>query len=186
MGIETYSTDPDANTSVSGIDISEGCDAKWFNNALRQFMADMARFYQTYVAIVFPLSIAKGGTGALDAPSALAALGGLGLAYRHLPQTTKAAGFTLDLTLDGGHVYFTGAAATAAIPLNATVAFALGTVIVIVNDGSGALAIARTGGVALKWAQTGANADRSLAVGAMATLVKVATDLWFISGAGLS
>lgn len=185
-GIETYSTDPNANTSVNGIDIGEGCDAKNLNNAMRQFMADMARFYQTYVNITLPLAIANGGTGAANAPAALAALGALSVVYQHLPQSVKTGAFAYDLTHDGGHVYYTGAAAAATLPANSSVAFPIGTVIVTVNDGSGAVTLTRAGGVSMKWANTGANADRALAIGGMATLIKVGTDAWFVTGAGLS
>lgn len=113
-------------------------------------------------------------------------VGSKSVGYLELPQDGKAAGFTLALAEAGGHVYYTGAAANATVPTNASVAFPVGSAVTLVNNGSGALAVVRAGGVTMKWAGTGANADRSLAIGGLATLLKVATDTWFISGPGLS
>jgi hypothetical protein len=186
MGVETYSTDPAENTSISGIDIAENCDAANLNDALRQIMADLKTFYNTYVGISLPLAIASGGTGATDATDALSNLGALGVAFKHLPQSAQTGAFAFSLAQDGGHIYYSGGAAAATIPANSSVAFQVGTIIVVVNDGSGALTLTRGGGVSLKWANTGANADRALAVGGVASLIKVGTDAWFVSGAGLT
>ena len=41
MAISNYSNDPDLNTAISGIDISEGCAPSGINNAIRQMMADI-------------------------------------------------------------------------------------------------------------------------------------------------
>jgi hypothetical protein len=59
-------------------------------------------------------------------------------------------------------------------------------IVLLVNDGSGALTITRGAGVALVWAASGADANRQLAVGGMASIIQVATNRWFISGTGLS
>lgn len=183
--VANYNTNPALNTSINGIDIDEGCDADGFNNALRQVLADIAVWTATY-AVSYPISIANGGTGQGDAVNALAALGGLSVAYKELAQSAKSSGYTFDLTQSAGHVYYTGGAATATLPANATVAFPVGSVITIINNGSGALAISRAGGVTMKWSVGGVDANRSLAVGGVCSLIKVATDVWFISGAGLS
>ena len=108
------------------------------------------------------------------------------LDYKELAQTTKSALFTFALTQSAGHTYYTGGAAAATIPANATVAFPIGTTIVVVNNGSGILTLTRAAGVAMKWAITGADADRLLASGGMCTLLKVGTDIWFITGANLT
>lgn len=42
MGISAYSTTPASNTSVSGINLAEGCNASGINDAIRQIMADIA------------------------------------------------------------------------------------------------------------------------------------------------
>ena len=41
MAIKDYNTDPDLNTTISGINIAEGCPPSGINNAIRQLMADV-------------------------------------------------------------------------------------------------------------------------------------------------
>ena len=185
MPVSDYNSNPALNTTIGSTDISEGSAASGYNDALRQIMADI-RTWTDGQGVTYPIAINKGGTGAITAPLALAALGGLSSAYQRLPQAAKSASFNLSLDMDGGHVRYTGAAGTATINPNATTAFPRDAVVLLVNDGSGALAIARGAGVSLIWASSGADANRSLAAGGMATLLQVATDRWFISGAGLS
>jgi hypothetical protein len=183
--VANYDINPSLNVTINGIDIAELSAAAGYNDALRQIMADIKAWTNSY-AVTYPISIANGGSGQANAAAALAAFGGLGAAYQRLPQVAKSAAFAFDLTMDGGHVRYTGAAAAATISPNATTAFPRDAVIVIVNDGSGALTITRGAAVALIWAATGADANRALAAGGMATILQVATDRWFISGAGLS
>ncbi len=183
--ISNYNTNPALNTDINGIDISEGSEAAGYNDALRQIIADIATWTAAY-AVSYPIAINKGGTGATTAAAALTALGGLGAAYQRLPQVAKSAAFHFSTDMDGGHVRYTGAAAAATIDPNATTAFPRDAIVLIVNDGSGALTITRGASVALIWASSGADADRTLAVGGMAAILQVSTDRWFISGAGLS
>lgn len=185
MSVADYSTNPALNTQIAGIDIGEGSAAAGYNNALRQIMADIRAWTDAY-AVTYPIEIDKGGTGEITAPAALAALGGLPVAYRELPQDPKSAAFSFALSQTAGHIYYTGGAAAATIEPNGTVAFPLGTVLTVINNGSGVLTLTRGAGVAMKWAATGADANRALAVGGMATLIKVGTDLWWITGAQLS
>lgn len=44
MAVSDYSTNPNSNTSIGGINIAENCPAPNINNALRQLMADVAAF----------------------------------------------------------------------------------------------------------------------------------------------
>ncbi len=110
--------------------------------------------------------------------------GGNEIGYRDLPASAQNAVFAFTSAMRGCHVYYTGAAAAATINTNATTSIPIGGAITIVNDGSGVLTLTRAGGVALIW--NGADANRALAVGGMATMVKVGTDRWFVSGIGLS
>jgi hypothetical protein len=41
MAVADYNTDPDLNTTISGINIAEGCPPSGINNAIRQMMADI-------------------------------------------------------------------------------------------------------------------------------------------------
>ena len=45
-GIKDYSTTPSSNTTVNGIDVSEGCPPSSINNAIRQMMADTRGLYE--------------------------------------------------------------------------------------------------------------------------------------------
>jgi hypothetical protein len=74
MSVSAYNTNPALNTSISGIDIAENAAAAGFNNALRQIMADIRAWTDTY-AVTYPIAINKGGTGAITAAAALTALG---------------------------------------------------------------------------------------------------------------
>jgi len=42
MSVDDYSETPNDNTSISGINIAEGCPPGNVNNAIRQMMADVA------------------------------------------------------------------------------------------------------------------------------------------------
>jgi hypothetical protein len=181
-GVANYNVNPALNVSINGIDIAELCSAAGYNDALRQIMADIAT-WTSASGVTYPISIGQGGTGQITAPLALAALGGLGVAYKGLPPVTKAASFDFDTTMEGGKVVYTGAAATGTIQPATLTADGI---IVIVNDGSAALAIARGAGVALIWSATGADANRSLAVGGVATIMYRSLNRFFISGSGLS
>jgi hypothetical protein len=50
MAVSDYSTTPASNTSISGINIAEGCSPANINNAIRQLMADVKGFYNTPIA----------------------------------------------------------------------------------------------------------------------------------------
>jgi hypothetical protein len=101
-------------------------------------------------------------------------------------QNTQTSNYTLALTDIGGHIYATNAGAqTITIPTNATIAFPLGAAISIINSGTTVITISATG-VTLKQAGTTNTGNRTLALNGLATLIKVATDTWFISGAGLT
>ena len=41
MAVSDYKTNPDLNTTISGINIAEGCPPSGINNAIRQLMADV-------------------------------------------------------------------------------------------------------------------------------------------------
>lgn len=180
-----YSATPSLNVTINGINIGEGMARADMNNALRQMMADIKVWTDAY-AVTLPIGIAQGGHGQITAPLGLAALGGLGVAYQRLPQVAKSAAFSFTTDMDGGHVRYTGAGAAATIDPNATTNFPRDAVVLLVNDGSGVVTVTRGAGVALIWAASGADANRSLAVGGMAMILQVATNRWFISGAGIT
>ena len=113
---------------------------------------------------------------------------GYAIGYRQMPQNSQGAGasYTLVLADDGKHIYLTGGTTNAlTVPSNASVAFVIGTVITVVNNNSGICTI--TGPTnSLQLANGALATTRSLATKGMATMVKVATDLWYVSGAGVT
>lgn len=108
-----------------------------------------------------------------------------GLGYLGMPQDAQSSGYTLALSDAGKHVYYTGGAATLTVPTNGSVALPVGTVITVINNGTGSLTIGTTS-LTVYFAGTALTGNRTLATKGMATLIKVATDTWFISGVGLS
>ena len=46
MAVSDYRTNPDENTTISGINIAEGCAPSGINNAIRQLMADVKTMSQ--------------------------------------------------------------------------------------------------------------------------------------------
>jgi hypothetical protein len=119
-------------------------------------------------------------TNSGSSTSAVNALGYLGL-----PQDAQSSGYTLVLADAGKHIYYTGSAATLTVPTNASVAFPTGSAITIINNGSGSLTIGTTS-LTVYWAGTASTGNRTLATKGIATLIKVASDTWFISGVGLT
>jgi hypothetical protein len=101
------------------------------------------------------------------------------IGYRDLPQLTS---FGTLATTDGGkHYYGSG---TITVPTNAAVSLAVGTAVLIIATNSTTISV--SGGVTLRWGGTSGTGARTLAQYGVATLVKVATDTWYISGTGLS
>jgi hypothetical protein len=88
---------------------------------------------------------------------------------------------TLAATDGGKHYYGSG---TITIPASGTINFAIGTAILIIASNS--TTIANATGVTLIQAGSGAQGTRTLAQYGEASLVKVATDTWYISGVGIS
>jgi len=106
--------------------------------------------------------------------------------FRTAPQTSGgASSYTLVLTDSGKHIIFTGGStATLTVPTNASVAFPIGTTILVVNDNSGNLTISGAG-VTFQLAN-GATGNRTVATKGLATCLKTATDTWYVSGAGVT
>jgi len=106
-----------------------------------------------------------------------------------IPQRSVSTDTTFALTDGGGHVYHPSADTTArtwTIPANASVAFPIGAAILIINDSSaGDLTIAITSDTLVQ-AGTGSTGSRTLAANGEATLLKIGTTRWRISGTGLT
>lgn len=107
--------------------------------------------------------------------------------YRGVPQNIQNSAYTLLISDAGQMVINTGASAhPVTVPPNGTLAFPIGTAIVLVNDGTGAVTITQGSGVVIVWVPAGTTGNRVLSQYGMATLVKVGTDRWYLSGSGLT
>lgn len=105
--------------------------------------------------------------------------------YIGAPQSTST---SLALTDQGKHVYFTGGStATLSVATNASVAFPIGTTILVVNNNSANLTIQNaTSGVSFQLANGASATSRTVATKGMATLLYVGSDTWYVSGAGVT
>jgi hypothetical protein len=151
------------------------------------------------------LPIANGGTGATTAGAALTALGAAAsgantditaldqdvtitatgtiaantIGYRGLPQNSQSASYTLALADQGKHISITTGGVV--IPANGSVAFPIGSTIVIYNNSGSNQTISITSDT-LRLAGAASTGSRTLAQYGLATCVKVATTTWVASG----
>jgi hypothetical protein len=108
------------------------------------------------------------------------------IGYLAIPQNAQSSNYTLVLIDGGKHIYSTNSGAQSiTIPTNASVAFPIGTALTIVNNGTTAITIVTTS-LTVFQAGTTNTGNRTLATKGIATCLKVATDTWFISGAGIT
>jgi hypothetical protein len=107
--------------------------------------------------------------------------------YRDIPQVSFTANTTIATTDAGRHYYSTLSTGNVlTIANNASQGFQVGAAISIINQGSGNITVAQGSGVTLYLAGNATSGNRSVATFGMATLIKVATDTWFINGTGVS
>jgi hypothetical protein len=108
--------------------------------------------------------------------------------YLEVPQNAQVGSYSFALTDSGKHVFHSSATTghTYTIPANSSVAFPIGTAITIVNDvTSAALSITTTDN--LFWAGTSdTTKTRTLGASGLATLLKIGSTSWVISGSGIS
>jgi hypothetical protein len=105
--------------------------------------------------------------------------------YKGTPQTIKNTSYTLALVDAGTQIYKAsgGAGETITIPANASIAFPIGTIIEIVNDGGGDLSIAITTDT-LEVFGSGDTGTQTLPDNNKAIIEKVAAALWKYSATG--
>ena len=114
-------------------------------------------------------------------------LNGNELGYKDVPQVTLTSGSrTLALTDRNKHIYATSTATGITVPPNSSVAFPIGTIIQYINGTSGNTTVTQGAGVTLTWTPSGSTGNRTVITKGMCTVEKVETDVWYISGPGLS
>jgi hypothetical protein len=107
--------------------------------------------------------------------------------YRDIPQVSFTANTTIATTDAGRHYYSTLSTGNVlTIANNASQGFQVGAAISIINQGTGNITVAQGSGVTLYLAGNATSGNRTVATFGMATLIKVATDTWFINGTGVS
>jgi hypothetical protein len=110
-----------------------------------------------------------------------------GVGYINIPQNSQSAAYTLVAADAGKHIFHPSTDANArtfTIPANASVAYPIGTAISFVNMTSQVVSIAINTDT-MYLASTGTTGTRSLAQYGTATALKIDSDKWIISGAGL-
>jgi len=112
---------------------------------------------------------------------------GTAVGYRDIPQVSFAGNTTIATTDAGRHYYSTLSTGNVlTIANNASQGFQVGAAISIINQGTGNITVAQGSGVTLYLAGNATSGNRTVATFGMATLIKVATNTWFINGTGVS
>jgi len=101
------------------------------------------------------------------------------IGYRGLPQNSQTASYTLALSDAGKHISITTGGVV--IPANGSVAFPIGTTIVVFNNSGSNQTISITTDT-LRQAGTANTGSRTLAQYGLVTLVKVASTVWAATG----
>ena len=122
-------------------------------------------------------------TGTASAKDELANTYNIG--WRDCPQNSQGANYQLVLADRGKQVLMNGTSLTLTIPANGTVAFPIGTTIMVVNTNVTSLSIAITTDT-MTLANSTTTGTRTLARNGMATLTKIGSTSWLVSGSGLT
>jgi hypothetical protein len=126
-------------------------------------------------------------TGNISGGNINANTNGFAIGYKEIPPVVLSGNDTIALEDSGKHFRSTTAGnITLSIPTNATVAFPTGTAISIVEQAAGNILVNAISGVTLYHAGNSTAGNRVLSTYGVATLMKVDTDTWFISGTGVS
>ncbi len=143
------------------------------------------------VTITANLSVLGTTTGNVQIASSSSLANSIG--YLGMPQSNlnpMSVSYTLALSDIGEHLYMVPADSnmTVNIPSNASVPFPIGTAIVTILDAGFKSNVVPQTGVTLRLAgnTAGSNVSRTLSEYSMASLIKVGTDIWYISGAGVT
>ena len=130
---------------------------------------------------------ANTGNLALTATAGLVTYNGIEVGFRAIPPVVPGSGdYTFVLEDSGKHVrHAAGVGDTYTIPLDAAVAYDIGTAITLINPSADDVTLDGDVGVTLLKAGTGDAGPFVLAQYAEVTILKVDTDEWWVTGAGI-
>lgn len=107
------------------------------------------------------------------------------IGWRDCPQNSQSANYQLVISDRGKQVLMNGTSLTLTIPANGTVAFPLGTTIMVVNSNATSLTVAITTDT-MTLANSTTTGSRTVAQNGLATLTKVGASNWLIAGTGVT
>jgi len=111
---------------------------------------------------------------------------GFAIGYRDIPQVSFTGNATIATADAGKHFYSTQSIDyILTIANNASQGFQTGAAITVINQGTGNITLAQGSGVTLYLTGNATSGNRTVTTFGMATLIKVATDTWFVSGSGV-
>ena len=121
----------------------------------------------------------------VDVPN-VSVSGQYAIGYRDVPQLALSGNVTANSITAGKHFYSTTAGnLQITIPDNANVAFPLGATLTVVVNAAGNVIVAQGTGVSLYMAGSSTTGNRTVGAYGLASVMKVATDTWVISGTGV-
>lgn len=108
--------------------------------------------------------------------------------YRGVPLIARASGYTFVLADAGrGALKDVSTAVTYTIPPNSSVAFDIGTILTVVNgNASSNISLAAGAGVTVRLAGSSTTGPRTVTPWGYATAIKIATNVWLVSGPGVA
>lgn len=166
---------PGADADVWGVELNDG--------ALAKVKVDLDAIAAALNTILVAL-LKTGGTMTGDVVLADVGPGSIySVGFRGLPVVGIDANRTFGLTDSGKMIRLTGTTArTWTIPPNSSVAFPIGTVIVLRTASTGTVAVARGASVALRSNGSSTDADKTIPAYTKAVLTQEAANVWTIDG----
>lgn len=143
MGISAYSTTPASNTTISGINIAEGCAPSGINDAIRQMMADIATDVPNKNAATNYTAAQNFAKGADIASASTTAIGAATGNYVNVTGTTTITAFDTVQAGTERWVKFSGIltltynATSLILPGSANILTAAGDIALFVSEGAG-------------------------------------------------
>ncbi len=148
---------------------------------------DIALLVENLAASQAYLEVLGNGESYIFEPAANTGVSGCHqIGYIDIPQRSISASASVGFTDRGKHIYLSGGSGqTLTIPANASVALPIGTAVTVVNNSGNTWSLAITTDTLL-WAPTLGTGTRSLAAGALVTILKITATSWIVSGVGIT